>query len=197
MNTFKLLFTFFVLLSSLNLFAVEFSATRHYGVVLINGKAFNSSTILKVGDTLQASGKKSFIQIKTDLGSVFLIRNGEMKLEKFNSEESSVNLISGKFFHFFNKKTHKRKFQVKTRHAIMGVRGTKYMISTSAKEDYLCVCSGKVSAKKNDEKKEYIVGVNEDLFFYSSDKPSHKQSATKQMVSMTSGEFDKMGFPVN
>ena len=44
---------------------------------------------------------------------------------------------------------------------------------------------------KNDEKKEFIVGVNEDLFFYSTNKPSHKQSATKQMLSMTSGEFDK------
>jgi hypothetical protein len=193
----KLISITILLLSCTNLFAVEFSIKRHFGVIKINGKQLSSTMKLKVGDRIEAVGKKSFVQIKNDLGSVFLLRNGELKLELFNSDESLVSLRSGKFFHYFNKKlNYKRKFKVKTRHAIMGVRGTKYMVTTSADEDYLCVCKGLVWAKKNNMNKEFEIGANEDLYLYSGKKTSLKNKSSPQMISMTSKEFSEMGHPI-
>lgn len=180
----------------MNGFCVEFKIQRLSGSVTINDNPASLTTPLKTGDTITAIGKKSYIQIKNDLGSTFLIKDGKMKLAKFEKEESVVSLIKGKFYHYFNNKKRKGRFKVKTKHAVMGVRGTKYMVESNNKYDYLCVCEGSVFAMRNKNDNAITVNRGEDLFYHLGKKKAHKQSASEQMMSMATMEFKLMGHPV-
>ncbi|MFT6633267.1 MAG: hypothetical protein ACJAS4_003237 [Bacteriovoracaceae bacterium] len=192
----KFLTVMLTLLFSFSIYAVDFKIKRMSGEILVNTKKITKTTILKVGDTIQAKGKKSFIQIQNNLGSSFLIKNGIMKLVKFENDESIINLVKGKFFHYFDKKIGKGKFSVKTKHAVMGVRGTKYMIESNDKFDYLCVCEGSVAASRSKRDKTIFVNKGEDLFYYLGKKEANKQNSSDQMFSMTANEFQSMGHPI-
>ena len=192
----KCLTMMLTLLFSFSIYAVDFKVKRMSGKIFVNTKKITKSTLLKVGDTIQAKGKKSFIQIQNDLGSSFLIKNGTMKLVKFESDESVINLVKGKFFHYFDKEIGKGKFRVKTKHAVMGVRGTKYMIESNDKYDYLCVCEGSVAASRSLKDKTIFVNKGEDLFYYQGKKEAKKQNSSDQMFAMTADEFKLMGHPI-
>ena len=185
----------FILLSNYYALGMEYQVKRHKGKILINDKPYSDQVILNDGDKVTAIGKKSYIQISYEDKSSYLIKNGEMILEKIESEESIVSLLKGKFFHY-KKPGSKRKFLLKTKNATMGVRGTKYMVEATEFYDYLCVCEGEVEAKRNLGSKRYHVGFNEDLFLYhDGQKPKYGKSSS-QMFEMTSSEFKAMGYPV-
>lgn len=185
-----LLFTFF----TVSTLASEIAIVRTSGKVLVNGVALNSKTEIISGDTVEAIGKKSFIQLKTKFGSVFLIRNGKIILEKFTKRSSLVSLLAGKFFHFYNKNVSKKVFKVKTRNAVMGVRGTKYMLDAKKNETYLCVCQGIVSAKLKDSQNIHMVNAGDDILLRKSS--ARKKRASSQMMTMAKNEFKAMGHPV-
>jgi hypothetical protein len=182
------------LIISTTAFSAQFSIVRMNGKILVNGTKLDKKNEIIVGDTIEALGKKSFIQLKTKSGSVFLIRNGKLILEKFNKKSSLVSLIKGKFYHFYNKKKSKRIFKVKTKTAVMGVRGTKYMIEVKPDKSYLCVCQGEVSAQLLTSSKIHSIKAGDDIFL--SKNSTHKQKASDQMMSMVKDEFKAMGHPV-
>ena len=156
----KLLMLTSLLLSSFSALGVEYQVKRYNGKILINDKPYSDQVILNNGDKVSAIGKKSFIQISYEDKSSYLIKNGEMILEKVETDESIVSLLRGKFFHY-KKPGSKRKFLLKTKYATMGVRGTKYMVESTEFYDYLCVCEGEVEAKRNQGSKRYHVGFND------------------------------------
>ena len=190
----KLIILCLSLFLSLTALASNFTVIRKHGKILINGTQVTNKTEIIVGDTIEAVGKKSFIQIRTKDGSVFLIRNGKLILEKFTKKSSLVSLLKGKFFHFYNKTNKNKSFRVKTKTAVMGVRGTKYMIEAKPEEAYLCVCQGVVSAKLKSSKKVHAIKAGDDIFL--SKNTAHKKLASTQMMSMVKDEFLAMGHPV-
>lgn len=191
----KSIITIIFLLNCFSVLGFEYQVKRFNGKILVNDKPYSEKTILKEGDKITAIGKKSFIQIGYEDKSSYLIKNGEMVLEKVEENESIISLLKGKFFHY-KKPGLKRKFLLKTKNATMGVRGTKYMVEATEFYDYLCVCEGEVEAKKNDNNRKFHVGFNEDLFLYhDGQKPKYGKSAS-QMFDMTSKEFKAMGYPV-
>lgn len=185
------IFCFFIVSSAYS--AVDIATvTRINGDVKVNGKALTKDAKLKVGDNLTADGKKSFVQFKTIYGSVILLKDGELKLTDLQKKSSKVELVKGEFFHYMKEKS-KRNFSVKTKSAVMGIRGTKYYISEKQDESYLCVCEGVVEAKRGDETQ--LISKNEDLHVKDGQKLK-KLKANEMMIMMTASGFKEMGYPV-
>ena len=91
----KLLILTSLLLSSFSALGVEYQVKRYNGKILINDKPYSDQVILNNGDKVSAIGKKSFIQISYEDKSSYLIKNGEMILEKVETDESIVSLLRG------------------------------------------------------------------------------------------------------
>jgi hypothetical protein len=187
-----LLLSMFISMTALS---SDFQVTRSKGEILVNGTKYHDQLKIITGDTIQAIGKKSFIQIKTSSGSVFLVKNGKLVIEKFTKKTTLISLIRGKFFHFYDKTKNRKSFKVKTKTAVMGVRGTKYMIDAQKDQSYLCVCQGVVLAQLKDSDKTHTINTGDDIFLKNGS--AHKQRANSQMMSMAKKEFKEMGYPVS
>lgn len=151
---------------------------------------------LEKGTKIVCDGKGSFVQFKSSEGSIFLLRNGEVKLTKNTKEESLLNLTRGKLFHVLNNNETKQKVLVKTRHATFGIRGTKYFIDEKDEKSYLCVCEGVVRATDNRKSNDYDVKANEDLYVHAG-KDVEKRDANKLMIDMGYETFKEMGYPLD
>ena len=141
-------FTLFTLIFIRN--TIQAATLKKYSKgATINGKAINSSVKLTQNDRLEAIGKKEYFIVEYDDGSKFFVRNGKLIIEELKEnhirKESLFSLISGFFVSFINPKS-EHKFRIKSRDSILGVRGTKFLVDSSDKKLYLCVCEGEVEA---------------------------------------------------
>lgn len=103
--------------------------------------------IIKVGaDSLALIKLNNKVSLKIE-------ENTQLKVEKneSNSEETSVLLKAGALFVNFLNKNKKGTLNVKTRHAVMGVRGTRFFLSygTNDEDTWMCVRNGLVEVKNN------------------------------------------------
>jgi len=184
------------------LFLIQFSAwsseaflKSFVGVVSINGKVVNSNSIkLKAGDTVEAIGKKSLADIKFESGHVVRIRNGKTVIETIKKDKTIMQLIQGSLFNVVNKLKSPQKFEVRTKHGSLGVRGTMFMVKAEAKKTYLCVCEGVVRSKVKE--KEFDVKAGFDQFLKSNEELEAPVKANNQMMTMATDEFEAMGYPV-
>lgn len=177
---------------SFSLFASEINISKMRGEVTVDGKTAIQGQSLEVGNKLKAKGKGSFFQITYSNGSKILIKNGSLIIYKNKDKSKSVKLLNGMSFFFINK-INKEKFNVHTRHASFGVRGTKFFIQADKKEAYLCVCEGSVVAKNKETKK--LVKKNEDIHM-EKNSDSGITSANDLMLKMATEGFSEMGVPV-
>lgn len=189
-----LLKTLVVSLFSVVAFASIAKIERIKGKVFLNNKVAQIGARVVEGDILEAKGKKSLFIIRYDNGSKYMLRNGRLKVEKLEAKKSRLYLISGKLVTSVKKDTYEKDgFEVKTRTATMGVRGTKFWISETKEDSYLCVCEGIVSAKNMSS--EVLVKRNEDIHIKQSNKLK-VQKANTQMMTMAIEDFEIMGEPV-
>lgn len=159
------------------------------GTITVNSIRTEKERKVSEGDIIFAIGKGSSVQIFFEDGSRSLLRNGQIIIsEEKKDKNTTVSLIRGVFF------THKAKsptkFDVKTKFASMGVRGTKFYIDQSEKETYLCVCEGKVEISNEISKEE--VEKNEDAHVSKRNKIEATQ-ANNDMLSMAWDGFKEMG----
>ena len=137
----KLFIIFLVVVTSLPVFSKDASIVLMRGEVFVNGKQADKKIDLVYGDKVEARGEKSFVQILFNTGSKLMLKNGLILLERFQKDGSTINLIKGTLFSYVNKAA-KKDFRVKTHHAAMAVRGTKFFVEEKDEETYLCVCEG-------------------------------------------------------
>lgn len=185
----KVLTLFISLLTSLSIYS-SVQVVRYKGDILINSKKYDKTIKIKIGDTVHAKGDRSFIHMKTSFGSNITLRDGSLKVEKTQSKSTVMNLISGKFYHYLKPGT-KRKFTLKTKNAVLGIRGTKYYVEAKDDDTYLCVCEGSVEATSLE--KILVLNKNEDVHL-NKDKKSSKFKASPQMISNVGETFSEMGF---
>jgi hypothetical protein len=95
-------------------------------------------------------------------GSRFLFKEGLLIIKSVNekSKENKLSLIKGLIYSFTVPNSN-NKFEVTTKAATMGVRGTKFWLKVDGDESYLCVCDGKVEV--SNEKKSVMVNRNQDI----------------------------------
>lgn len=103
------------------------------------------------GSVLKTAGKSFVKLIFTDKSSMNVGPESEMKIEQFNGKEAGVlDLVKGKVRSQVTKDylqmqdQDKSKLFIKTKNAVMGIRGTDFMISTNGKNTATVLFEGQV-----------------------------------------------------
>lgn len=132
---------------------------RGEAIMLNNGKKTPLSVESKViaGATVQTSDKSFIRLIFTDKSQMNIGPNSEMKIEQFGGGDAGViDLVKGKIRsqvskdYLQQKDKDKSKLFIKTPNAVMGVRGTDFMISTNGANTSTVLFEGEVVFNKLD-----------------------------------------------
>ena len=170
------------------------TVVTYQGKVLIN-KQMISSGLVPLGAEIDTSAENSRLIIRTPDGRILRFSEGVAKYKN----PSLVEVIKGKFFAFIKNVPKERKdFKVRTRTAVMGVRGTKFLVLEEEKQSYLCVCEGVVDATKHDQPDNAVsVSAGFDLSIQNDNKPlGAPTKAPKMMWQIALEGFKEMGVPV-
>lgn len=153
------------------LFALSFGAkaglvavatlSESNGAVKINGKVAQIGDELDVGTRVVVIGGKAWANFKFQNGHKIRVSQGEMVISDINPEKTLITLVRGKLLAWVSKLGGNKTFQVKTKRASFGVRGTKFMIEEGKVKTYLCVCEGEVEATRG--KNKVLVKKDQDL----------------------------------
>ena len=174
-------------------FASPATVVKYQGKVLINKKII-SRGIIPLGAEIDTTEKNSRLIIRTADGKILRFSEGIAKYEG----PSLIDLLKGKLFAFIRDVPNKGKeFQVRTRTAAMGVRGTKFLVLEDEKESYLCVCEGVVEAKKKSEPNKPVdVAAGFDLSIQESKPLGSPTKASEIMWDIATKGFKEMGVPI-
>lgn len=186
----KIIFLCLVLAFSQSLFAALGTVQKIHGKVLIDGKAAQVDQKVEAKSKVEAQDKKSFVIISFFDGSRLLLRNGEINLQGSAEKDTVIDLARGEIFSYVKENSGLSQ-KVKTKNAVMGIRGTKFYVKASPEEAYLCVCDGKVEIKNS--KSTALVAKNEDVHA-TEGKEFKKSPANKMMQEMAWDGFKEMGF---
>lgn len=165
---------------------------RLKGEVTLDGRQLEVGDAIKIGSKVIANGKKSFVQFQFASGSLLMLKDGEMVINKVVAKRTVVDLVRGTIFSFIKKKDG-RKFKIRTKNAALGIRSTKFYVQAVPDDTYLCVCDGTVNIKN--KKGSMDIGAEEDIHV-SLDGELKKAKANKMMWEMTQEGFKEMGFDI-
>lgn len=160
-----------MILITLSLLCVSaFAGSKVAVVKLVRGEAdvltLGKTTRLKVDDWVEngavvKTAEKSFVKlIFVDKSSMNVGPNSEMKIESFSGKDSGViDLVKGKIRSQVTKdylqiNKDKSKLFIKTQNAVMGVRGTDFMISTNGVNTSTVLFEGEIVFNKLDNRSE-------------------------------------------
>jgi len=157
-----------MLISALSFFSCYASSHALYikGTVTINKKPLDKSKAIKAGDII-STFKDSLVLIQLDTGATIKINeNSSLKISihKPKTNTTLVQLIKGSSFFRKDPKI-KGKFNVKTKVATMGVRGTQFFVAYGQElsdDVFMCVNKGSVWVSA-DKKKATIVKEGEGI----------------------------------
>ena len=174
------------------------SVVKVSGAVRINGRPAQVGAVVRQGDRVETeTSDQSYVDVRFSIDRVLRLKSGKMTLTRL-TDQVVIGLDLGKTFVQAGPMTGRQTFRIHTPSAVAGVRGTKFFLATGAAETYICVCEGKVWAKKRGlmatAAKEMVVSAGEDAHI----RPKEKLSApveSPMMVKMTWDEFADMGFP--
>lgn len=173
-------------------FARTYSIGHIDGKVKVNEQAAELGQVLHQGAIVSA-GPESYLDIVSDVGDKVRLKAGSLKIESVKKESSMFDLLSGVLFTYI-RPDQDHKFEVRSKTAVMGVRGTKFFIAREPHHTYLCVCEGLVEASKGSMS--YLVKPKQDLFAYDSEPLLKPHQASKQMYDLATKEFASMGLPL-
>lgn len=130
---------------------------------------------LKVEDWVEdgsvvKTGEKSFVKLVfIDKSQMNIGPGSEMKIEKFGEKDSGViDLVKGKIRSqvtkdYLQMDRNKSKLFIKTPNAVMGVRGTDFMISTNGQTTSTILFEGSISFNRLDNRNERNTNRLEDI----------------------------------
>jgi hypothetical protein len=172
----KALFLCILMLFSATLFAQSKVAV----VKMLRGEVdvltIGKTTKLKVNDWVSSgsfvkTAEKSFVKLVfIDKSQMNVGPNSEMKIESFSGKDSGViDLVKGKIRsqvtkdYLQIKDKDKSKLFIKTQNAVMGVRGTDFMISTNGTNTSTVLFEGEIVFNKLDQRGEISTGKLEEI----------------------------------
>jgi hypothetical protein len=142
----------------------------------VNVLTLGKTTRLKTNDWVEdgavvKTAEKSFVKlIFVDKSQMNVGPNSEMKIEKFDGKDSGViDLVKGKIRSQVTKDylqiqdKDKSKLFIKTPNAVMGIRGTDFMISTNGKNTSAVLFEGEVVFNRLDNRNISASGRLEDI----------------------------------
>jgi len=195
-----------VIVISLCLFLVCTQAVAADGRILflkgkasINAKIIKKSAKINYGDTFK-TGPKSVAILSIDPGTTLKLKEGStVTIEKPKILKSSIIytylLKKGEIFVEAYKKKNTN-YQVRSKHAVMGVRGTVFFVSTLKGEKaniWMCVNEGAVEVSLDNNPNSVLVKEGEGVQINSPDLPKVKKYKwTKDLNWKMSGNFDEV-----
>lgn len=162
----KLIITFFVVLTSLSVWAGPKVAIVEVIRGEVDSVTLGKTTRLKLKDWVEngsvvKTAEKSFVKLKfIDESSMNIGPKSEMKVESFTGKDSTIiDLVKGKVRSEVSKNTmqmgkDKSKLFIKTQNAVMGVRGTDFIISTNGTTTSTVLFHGEIVFNKLEERGE-------------------------------------------
>ena len=200
-----------VLFSSAVFATGEATVLRWQGAVTIDGVVLqHKGALVKQGANISALGAHDFVDLRLGDGSLVRLKEGQLKTTKVSATQNVFELLTGKLYSLIQKASQADSFMVQTKSAVMGVRGTKFMVQEETSKTYLCVCEGSVAAKTKTTKAQnakgagtggdgagdaVIVRKNEDIDMYPTQALTKPKAASAQMAAMVLGEFEQMMSP--
>jgi len=127
---------------------------RYRGSVEIDGKAVKLGQKIKEGAKVDAIGEKSFAQLRFKKGHTVRIVNGHIIVKEIKKEATILELVRGKIYNHVKKLSKGQKFEIKTKYAAIGVRGTKFSVDQGKEASHVAVIEGTVYVIKTSLLKE-------------------------------------------
>lgn len=197
----KILMTFFLFC---NAFANDGTIAFYKGKVQVNGKDIVEKTSVSYGDEVTV-GSKSLALVKLKPDSILKIKaNSKLLLEKPEVKEKTVmHSYLLKFGEVFvkAKKTEKNRYQVRSKNAVMGVRGTQFFVSSeqSKKNIWMCVNEGEVAVSFSETPDKVAqVKAGEGVLIDSNELPQAKKYKwTKDLNWKFEGDFEAINDKTN
>lgn len=165
----------FIVLSTVSAFAQKKVAVVKLLRGDVNVLTLGKTTQLKVEDWVEdgsvvKTAEKSFVKLVfIDKSQMNIGPGSEMKIERFNGKDSGViDLVKGKIRSqvtkdYLQMDQDKSKLFIKTQNAVMGVRGTDFMIATNGVNTSTVLFEGSIVFNKLDNRAEINSGNLEDI----------------------------------
>lgn len=177
--------------------AAQAEVIKVSGAVRVGGQAAKAGMAVRAGARIETDrSDASFVDIRLPNDRTVRLKNGEMLLANL-SDQFVLRLDRGKLFAHTDALSKGQTFKIQTPSAVAGIRGTKFFMEAKPDETYICVCEGKVWAKKKGMAgmmgKEIVVSAGEDAHV----RPKEKLQPpveSPMMAKMTWDEFKNMGF---
>lgn len=173
----KLIFT--LIFSQIVFATVVGKVTYIKGQVSIDGKIIEKGSEVKKGEVISTADKSLAIIKLHDKSIIKLDKNTSMKINSVLSDNSATDISLYEGASFFNVLKHKQfkkirkewknksRFNINTKAAAMGVRGTIFFVAVTKKnknyDTWLCVNEGKVEAQRLENKASVFVKKGEGL----------------------------------
>lgn len=169
------------------------------GQVFKNGEKLQRGNSVKYGDQI-VTEDDSMVIIKNDGATIKMKANSEVVIRKFKSKKNKYSIVRyllnrGELF-FKGKGSKKKKFQVHTKVATMGVRGTEFFTSYSGdknKEVWMCVNEGEVEVEMivDGKSDSLTVEKGQGIFIKSSKLPKARAYKWTRKLNWNMGEGKK------
>lgn len=142
----------------------EAQITDYRGDVKINGHHIMGKTRINLrGTTIETGHRRSIVKLELNNGgSIFISSNSTVDLSETCHEEgkpSVLNLIKGAIFYVLSGGGHE--FRVSTKNAVIGDRGTKFILIAEDDKTVVMVLEGEVSFWDINKRKTVIVKKNQ------------------------------------
>jgi ferric-dicitrate binding protein FerR (iron transport regulator) len=199
----KVATTFLLLLSSFSIaHAADAPTPPAVTIVHIVGGATVRRMPLHEGDTVKidddivvSDAPGSQVDLKLSEGhQIRLKTDTTFRVGSVQNNKRIVTLIKGKAFVHYVKGAGTPTFEIRTKVAVAGVRGTKFVTQIDEKKGtYFCVCEGVVEVSKPEGGPSQLVHKDEDLWSHAGEALKPPVNSPK-MTSTTQAEFDSMNF---
>jgi hypothetical protein len=142
-------------------------------------KKLTAGQSIQKGTQIKTS-KNSKVFIKNNDNIIKLFANSTIRFNGFKDTKktSAIKLLQGFLWAKVEKdpKQTKIKFSIKTKHAVAGVRGTKFAVSSNENKSLICVCEGAVDVKNFQDNKSNTFKVSQGAAVSAMGTDSHDYS---------------------
>ncbi len=173
-------------------------------IVQVQGEVTTGGAALKVGDPLQegailksGAGAHALFVVGKKQAALRLNENSELKLG--TAQNAEFQLVRGAVgAHIRKASLGKKQFRMRTRAAVMGVRGTSFFVADrEEKRIYFCPCEGKISVTSVAKGAELLGDFDSKAHDYESwlipgEKPQVKPEKGKPMIEHSDAQIDEL-----
>lgn len=168
------------------------------GEVTAGGKALKRGDALSEGATLKSgAGAHAIVTVGAKQAALRLNENSELRLGSVKDPE--FQLARGAVMaHVRKAAMGKKQFRVRTRAAVLGVRGTSFFVADrEEKRIYFCPCEGKIGVTSTAKGAELLADFDSKAHEYESwlipgEKPQVKPEKGKPMIEHNDAQIEEL-----